>query len=435
MKHRMANFPPVDEQLTIIRRGVEKIVPEEELARKLEQSRKTGQPLRVKYGIDPTGIDVHLGHTVPLRKLRQYQELGHKAVLIIGNATAMVGDPSGRDEARKKRLTAEDVEANARDYLQQVGKVVDLSTAEVHRNGDWFHPMNFGELLRLCGQVTVAQLLSRDDFAKRFAAQTPIYLHECLYPVMQAFDSVCIGADIELGGTEQLYSFMLARDLQSSSAVCDLAARWMNEAVTARRAKEDGSLPTQIGVMSPILVGLDGVRRMGKSLGNYIGISEPPYEMMKKFMQVPDGVMKMYFELLTDIPLPEVETLLAGHPKEAKVRLGKSVIQQYHDVQAADEAAERWQREIGGGGLPAEIPALPLNPGELKDGAMPAADLLKATGLCDSKSDARRLIAQGGAAMGEDKQRIASYDQPIPVTNGLLLWAGKKRFGRVELGQ
>jgi tyrosyl-tRNA synthetase len=426
----MPNFPPVDEQLAVIRRGVEKIVPEEELAKKLEGSRATGQPLRIKYGIDPTGIDVHLGHTVPLRKLRQFQELGHQAVIIIGNATAMVGDPSGRDEARKKSLTAEEVERNARDYFQQVGKVVDLARAEVHRNGDWFQAMQFGDLLRLCGQVTVAQLLSRDDFAKRYAAQTPIFLHECLYPVMQAFDSVCIAADIELGGTEQLYSFMLARHLQESPAACELALPWMTDVAKSRRL-ENGTLPPQIGVMSPILVGLDGTRRMGKSLGNYIGISESPYEMMKKFMQLPDNVMRTYFELLTDIPLPEVETILAGHPKEAKLRLGLTVIDQYHPAGSGAEAAARWQKEIGGGALPADIPTVTLPAASLKDGCLPAAVLLKVTGLASSGSEARRLIQGGGAYFGEDLRAMTTHDQSIPVTNGLLVKVGKKKIARI----
>ncbi len=416
----------VDEQLAILRRGVEKIVPEEELAQKLAWSLKTGTPLRVKYGIDPTGIDVHLGHTVPLRKLRQFQELGHQAVIIIGNATALVGDPSGRDQARAKRLTAEDIEANARDYLAQVGKVVDLPRAEVHRNGDWFGRMGLGEILRLCGQVTVAQLLTRDDFAKRYAAATPIFLHECLYPVMQAFDSVCVGADIELGGTEQLYSFMLARDLQKDPATCGLGASWMNPAVQGRRTKE-GTLGQQIGVMSPILVGLDGVRRMGKSLGNYIGVSEPPYEMMKKFMQLPDAVMRMYFELLTDIPLSEVETLLAGHPKAAKLRLGTTVIEQYHPAGSGAEAAERWQTEIGGGGLPSDIPTVVIG----EAGPVKAAQLFKLAGLVPSTSEARRLINQGGAYMGDDLQVITSPDQEIPLISGLLLKAGKKKLVRL----
>ncbi len=402
-------FPPVEEQLAIIRRGVEKIVPEAELAAKLQKSRDSDTPLRIKYGIDPTGIDLHLGHTVPMRKMRQFQQLGHQAVIIIGNATALVGDPSGRDETRA-RLTADQVEANAQDYLRQVSKVIDLDQAEVHRNGDWFLPMNFGEMLELCSRVTIAQLLTRDDFSKRMQAETPIYLHECLYPLMQAWDSVKIRADIELGGTEQLYSFMLARDLQ----------------------KEQEQSP-QIGVMSPILVGTDGVRRMGKSLGNYIGISEPPYEMMKKFMQLSDESMRMFYELLTDIPLEQVDTVLAGHPKEAKVTLAKTIIGEYHDADAATSAAERWQKEIGEGARPEDIPAAKISAADLTDGKLPAAALLKLSGLCSSTSDARRAIQQGGAKMGDDKQKIESHDQQIPVTDGLTLWVGKKRFCRIEL--
>lgn len=404
-------FPPVEEQLTAIRRGVEKIVPEEELAAKLEHSRQTGTPLRVKYGIDPTGIDVHLGHTVPLRKIRQFQELGHQAVIIIGNYTAMVGDPSGRDEARTKRLSADDVEANARDYLEQVGKVVDLDRAEVHRNGDWFGRMDFAQVLNLCGKVTVAQLLTRDDFSRRYREEKAIFLHECLYPVMQAWDSVEIRADIELGGTEQLYSFMLARDLQ-----------------------RDAGISQQIGIMSPILVGLDGVRRMGKSLGNYIGISEEPYEMMKKFMQLPDEVMRMYFELLTTLPLDEVDSLLAGHPKEAKVRLATLVISEYHDRTAAEQAAVRWQKEIGGGGLPEDIPEVSLSRSLLgPDGTMTPVQLLAGLNLCSSNGEARRLTAQGGAKLGEEKTKISAVDEPIAVTDGLLVWAGRKKFCRVRL--
>ena len=422
-------FPPVEEQLAVIRRGVEKIVPEEELAAKLERSRKTGQPLRVKYGIDPTGIDVHLGHTVPLRKIRQFQQLGHQAVIIIGNYTALVGDPSGRDQTRA-RLTQEAVERNARDYLTQVGKVVDLSQAEVVHNGDWFATMSFLEILELCGKVTVAQLLTRDDFAKRYQAEQAIYLHECLYPVMQAWDSVKIRSDIELGGTEQLYSFMLARDLQ-----------------------RDQNLPQQIGMMTPILVGTDGVRRMGKSLGNYIGISEPPYDMMKKFMQLPDAVMRMYFELLTDLPLTRIDELLAGHPKQAKLTLGCEVINQYHGAAAGEEAAARWQREIGEKSLPEQIPEFLIRLADLPSTAagpetaaapkrgpnghpvIKAVDLLCLTKLCSSKSEARTKISQGGAYLGSDKQRIEAYDSEIELTPGLLLWVGKKHVLKLVLGE
>ncbi|MDA0590180.1 MAG: tyrosine--tRNA ligase [Planctomycetota bacterium] len=404
-------FPSVEEQLAIIRRGIEQICPEEELAAKLQKSRETDTPLRIKYGIDPTGIDVHLGHTVPLKKMQQFQELGHQAVIIIGNYTALVGDPSGRDEARSSRLSLEQIEVNAKDYLTQVGKVVDLNKAEVHRNGDWFASLSLADILNLCNRVTVAQMLNRDDFAKRFRDEKPIYLHECLYPVMQAQDSVEIKADIELGGTEQLFTFMLARDFQ----------------------REVG-LPQQIGVMSPILVGLDGKLRMGKSLGNYIGISEPPYEMMKKFMQLPDEVMRMYFELLTTIPFEEIDTLLSGHPKDAKMTLARSIINEYHDAGAGDEAASRWQDEIGGSALPSDIPVAAISRGDLdEDGCLPASKLFVTAGLNSSNAEARRLIAQGGGKLGEDKTKIESFDQKIKVEDGLLLWAGKKKYCRLEL--
>ncbi len=402
-------FPPVADQLALIRRGVEKIVPEAELASMLQKSRDTGVPLRIKYGIDPTGIDLHLGHTVPMRKLRQFQELGHQAVIIIGNYTALVGDPSGRDQTRA-RLTAEMVETNSKTYLEQVGKVIDLTHAEVHRNGDWFGPMSFAEILELTSKVTVAQMLTRDDFSKRFAAETPIYLHECLYPIMQAWDSVKIRSDIELGGTEQLYSFMLARDLQ-----------------------RDQGLSQQIGVMSPILVGLDGVRRMGKSLGNYIGISEPAYDMMKKFMQVPDACLKMYFELLTSLSIPEVEQLLAGHPKAAKIALAKAIIGEYHTADMAIEAADRWQREISEGALPSDIPVVRISAASLTNGKLPASILLKQLGLCPSSTEARRQIDQGSAALTEARIKIEKYDQLIDVTEGLLVWVGKKKFCRIGL--
>ncbi|WP_459556274.1 tyrosine--tRNA ligase [Lacunimicrobium album] len=406
----MPAFPPVEDQLAIIRRGIEKIVPEAELAEKLKKSYDTGKPLRIKYGIDPTAADVHLGHTVPLRKMRQFQELGHQAVIIIGNYTAMVGDPSGRDEARTKKFTEEEVEKNAQTYLQQVGKVIDLSQAEVHRNGDWFSTMSFAELLMLCGRVTIAQLLTREDFAKRYKEEVPIFLHECLYPIMQAWDSVKIQADVELGGTEQLYSFMLARDLQKME-----------------------NMPQQIAVMSPILVGLDGHRRMGKSLGNYIGISEPAYEMMKKFMQLPDNVLPMYFELLTNMSMEDAAALIASHPKNAKVELAKRVMTDYHNAEEAQEAADRWQNEIGGSALPTDIPDVTLQPDLLTNGKINAVDLLAALNLVPSKSEARRLIQGGGVKLGEDKQKVDSHDQLIEVKTGLLIFAGKKKYCRIIL--
>jgi len=408
----VVQFRPVEEQLALIRRGTEKILPEEELVGRLKQSRETGVPLRVKYGIDPTGVDVHLGHTVPMRKMRQFQELGHQAVIIIGDYTARVGDPSGRDSTRA-RLTGEQVDRNAATYLAQLGRVLDLSKAEVVRNGDWFARMSFAELLELCGKVTIAQLLTRDDFAKRMQSESPIFLHECLYPVMQAWDSVMVRADVELGGTEQLYSFMLARDLQ--------------------RAQQ---MPSQIALMMPILVGLDGVRRMGKSLGNYIGIGEPPYEMMKKFMQVPDAAMPMYFELLTDVPLDDARALIASDPKQAKLTLGRAVISQYHGEVEANAAAEQWEREVGQGGVPTDIPDATLARSELDaEGRISALGLLKGLELCTTTSEAIRLIDQGGAYLyhGSEKIRIESGKQMLSVTTGMIIRAGKKKACRVRI--
>ncbi len=398
--------------MAVIRRGAEKILPEEELATRLKQSREKGVPLRVKYGIDPTGIDVHLGHTVPMRKMRQFQELGHQAVIIIGDYTARVGDPSGRDSTRA-RLTGEQVDRNAETYLAQLGRVLDLSKAEVVRNGDWFAKMSFAELLELCGKVTVAQLLTRDDFAKRMQSESPIFLHECLYPVMQAWDSVMVRADIELGGTEQLYSFMLARDLQRAQ-----------------------NMPSQIALMMPILVGLDGVRRMGKSLGNYIGISEAPYDMMKKFMQVPDAAMAMYFELLTDLPLEAAREQMARDPKGAKLTLGRAVIGQYHGEAEAKAAAEQWEREVGQGGVPSDVPEVSLPASELDgDGRISGLGLLKALKLCPSTSEAIRLIDQGGAYIyhGDEKTRIESGKEMLVVKSGMIVRAGKKKACRVRI--
>ncbi|HEY1380382.1 MAG TPA: tyrosine--tRNA ligase, partial [Gemmataceae bacterium] len=265
---------PVDEQLALIRRGTDTIVPEDELRKKLA----AGRPLRVKLGIDPTGFDVHLGHTVVLRKLRQFQDLGHTVVLIIGNATAAVGDPSGRDESRKS-LNPEQIEKNAASYLTQISKVIDVGRAEVVRNSDWFNRFSFADVQRLLGHMTMQRMLERDDFAKRIRAGTPIYLHECLYPLMQGHDSVEVRADVELGGTEQLFNLMVGRDLQRAA----------------------GQEP-QVCLTVPILRGLDGAKKMGKSLGNYIGVNEPAKEQFGKTMSIPDDLLREWFELLTDRP-------------------------------------------------------------------------------------------------------------------------------------
>src|SRR4051812_42594481 len=293
---------PVEEQLAAIRRGVEQIVPEDELRKKLDRSLATGKPLRIKLGIDPTGFDVHLGHTVVLRKLRQFQDLGHQVVLIIGTATAAVGDPSGRDKSREA-LTPEQIEKNAETYLTQIGRVIDVSRAEVVRNGDWFNRFGFADMLRLLGQMTMQRMLERDDFTKRVKEGTPIYLHECLYPLMQGHDSVEVRADVELGGTEQLFNLMVGRDLQRAA----------------------GQEP-QVCLTMPILRGLDGVKKMGKSLGNYVGVGEPAREQFGKTMSIPDSLLREWFELLTDRSPDDIEQKLAGHPMEAKKTLAKDIV-------------------------------------------------------------------------------------------------------------
>jgi len=375
---------PVDEQLALIRRGVEQIVPEDELQQRLERSVKTATPLRVKYGIDPTGIDVHLGHTVPLRKLRQFQELGHTAVIIIGNYTALVGDPSGRDETRAA-LTQEQVEANARDYLAQVGRLIDLKQAEVHHNGDWFSRWSFLEVLDLTRRMTLGQIAAREDFANRIAAQKPVYLHECLYPLMQGWDSVEIRADVELGGTEQLFSLLVARDLQQAQ----------------------GQEP-QVAMTMPILVGTDGVRRMGKSLGNYIGVAEPADDQFGKIMSIPDEPMKLYFTLLTELPLDEVDRLLGPgvNPRDAKEVLGQAIVAQYHGTEAGERAAAEFRRRTAGAD-PDEIPEAVLAAAKLDaEGRIPAFVLLRELGLESSGANARRVIEQGGFNIGPTREVI-----------------------------
>ncbi len=402
----------VADQLAYLERGVDQITPAAAFRRKLERSVETGQPLRVKYGIDPTGIDVHLGHTVPLRKLRQFQELGHTAVVIIGNYTALVGDPSGRDETRS-RLTAEQVEANARDYLRQVGRIVDLEKAEVHHNGDWFSRFTFLEVLELMRSMTLGQISAREDFAKRIAAEKPVYLHECLYPLMQGWDSVEIRADVELGGTEQLFSLLVARDLQQAQG-------------------QEG----QVAMTMPILVGTDGTRRMGKSLGNYIGVADAPDAMFGKVMSIPDEPMRQYFTLLTELPLSDVDRLLGGetNPRDAKESLGKAIVSQYHGPDAADQAAAEFRKRAAGAD-PDVIPDVVLDPSKLDASqSIPAFVLVKELGLETSTSGARRLIAQGGVTIGPDREPILDPRTLIVVTDGLLVRAGKRKIARARLG-
>ncbi|MCS6851958.1 MAG: tyrosine--tRNA ligase [Gemmataceae bacterium] len=402
----------VDEQLALIRRGIEQLVPEDELRRKLERSVRTGQPLRVKYGIDPTGIDVHLGHTVPLRKLRLFQELGHQAVLIIGNYTALVGDPSGRDQARA-RLTPEQVEANARDYLRQVSKVIDIARTEVRHNGDWFSRFRFLDVLTLTSKMTMQRLLERDDFTKRLKAGTPIYLHECLYPLMQGHDSVEVRADIELGGSEQLFSLMVGRKLQ-----------------------EDAGQEPQVCLTLPILRGLDGGRRMGKSLGNYIGVGEPAQVQFDKTMSIPDELMREWFELLTDRSTEEIERLTdptRTHPMEAKKTLGRDIVGFYHGADVAQAAQAEWERRFSQRQDPSDIPEVILPRSEVDNGSIWVCKLLTMAGLTKSNKEARRAIEGGGVTIGPERTKITDPMTQVAVTDGLIVRIGKRQVVRVRL--
>jgi tyrosyl-tRNA synthetase len=405
----MSTVPPVEEQLAVILRGAAQVETEPELKKKLERSLATGKPLRVKYGIDPTGFDVHLGHTVPLRKLRQFQELGHTAVLIIGTATAAVGDPSGRDASRQG-LTPEQIDKNAQTYLTQIAKVIDVTKAEVVRNGDWFNRFGFADVLRLLGHTTMQRMLERDDFTKRVKSGTAIYLHECLYPLMQGHDSVEIRADVELGGTEQLYNLMVGRDLQRAA----------------------GQEP-QIALTMPILRGLDGEKKMGKSLNNYVGLNEPAKEMFGKTMRIPDALMREWFELLTDFPAARINELLAGKPNEAKKALGAEIVRFYHGPDAAAAVLDDWRKQFEEKGDPENIPDVTIPTAKLKDGAMLAVDLITEAKLAASKGEARRKIEEGAFNFGPDRTRVADVKATVPVADGLVIRLGRKIL-RVRLG-
>lgn len=343
MPERAPN-PEVERQLEIIRSGIEELIPEEELVRKLTRSLATRTPLRVKQGFDPTAPDIHLGHTIGLRKLRQFQELGHQVVLIVGSYTALVGDPSGRSQTRPT-LTEEQVNANAQTYLDQFFKVVDKARTEVRWNGEWFQAMSFLDVLRLTSRFTVARMLERDDFSIRFKEGAAISVHELLYPLMQAYDSVVIRADVEIGATEQKFNLLAGRDIQTAYDV-----------------------EPQVILTLPVLEGLDGVRRMSKSLGNYIGIAEPPKEIYGKVMSLPDKLIERYFRLATDASPAEIEEVAralrdGSNPMIAKKALAYRIVRMYHGASDADFAQQEFEKQFSRRELPSEMPTVELEPG------------------------------------------------------------------------
>ncbi len=397
----MPAFLPVDQQLALLLRGTAQTETVDDLRKKLDASHKSGKPLRVKLGIDPTGFDVHLGHTVALRKLRQFQELGHTAVLIIGTATAQVGDPSGRDDSRQG-LTPEQIEKNAESYLTQIAKVVDITKAEVRPNGEWFSKFGFTEMLRLLSKITMQRMLERDDFDKRIKSGTPIYLHECLYPLMQGHDSVEIRADVELGGTEQLFNLMVGRNLQRAA----------------------GQEP-QVALTLPILRGLDGEKKMGKSLANYIGIGERAKDQFGKTMSIPDSLLDEWFTLLTDRPTDEVQRLLHT-PLEAKKTLAGDIVTWFHGPEVAAAVRADWDRSKIPGSDPTDIDAVTIPAAELQDGTVGVLKLMVLAGLAKSNSEARKKVEEGACNYGPDKTKPADWKATVPVTEGLVLRLGKR---------
>ncbi len=396
--------------LELLIRDADTVYSAKELAERLGKKKQ----LRVKIGLDPTAPDLTLGHAVVLRKLRQFQDCGHKAVLIIGDYTAMIGDPTGRTKSRPI-LTEDEVDANAKTYLEQAGKIIDMdeSKLEVRRNSEWLKPLQLKDILALMAQMTVARMLERDTFAKRQAEGKEIYMHELLYPIMQAYDSVMIESDVELGGTDQTFNNLCGRDYQ----------------------RNVGQQP-QIVLVMPILVGTDGVQKMSKSLGNYIGIADSPTDMFGKTMRIPDELMSNYFELLTDMPEDEVSVLVdvsQCNPRDSKERLAKEIIRQYHSADAADKAAEEFRRVHSGGsqGLPDDIEEWQV-PAELLsgDGATPV-DLLVSCGFEKSRGEARRIVGERGIRLNGEVVEEAT--KPIEINNGDILQRGKRRFIRLVI--
>jgi tyrosyl-tRNA synthetase len=404
-----ATFKPVEEQLAYLKKGIVEIIREDELKTKLAESIKTGKPLRVYLGVDPTAPDLHLGHTVVIRKLKHFQDMGHTAVFLIGDFSAMIGDPTGVSETRPP-LTREKVDANAKTYLEQVFKILDPAKTEVRYNSEWLNKLTAVDVVRLCSHYRLARMLEREDFRSRLDQQQPISVHELLYPLLTAFDAVSLKSDVELGATEQKFNLLVHREIQ----------------------REYG-LPGQAVLTMPILVGLDGSRKMSKSLGNYVGITEPPTEMFGKLMSIPDELMWQYYELITDRTPAEITALKAEvaagklHPMDAKMRLATEVISTFHNPDAANKAAENFQRVFRDRQAPTEIPIVKMPQGEIKQ----LNALLVELKLVDSKSEADRLIKQGGAEVDGARVDDPRHAMPTNKPGEFTLRAGKKKFLKV----
>jgi len=398
--------PEVEADLRIARRGCEELLVEAEFAQKLARSRATGVPLRIKLGLDPTAPDIHLGHTVVLNKMRQLQDLGHTVIFLIGDFTSMIGDPSGRNTTRPS-LTREQIEANAATYYAQASRVLDPARTEIRYNSEWCDPLGARGIIQLASRYTVARMMEREDFTKRFKNGVPIAVHEFLYPLMQGYDSVALRADLELGGTDQKFNLLVGRELQ----------------------KEYGQEPQCILTM-PLLEGLDGVEKMSKSKNNYIGITEPPNEMFGKLMSISDTLMWRYYDLLSLRPAAEIEALRAEvqagrNPRDAKVMLAQEIVARFHSQRAAEEALAAFEARFRDGVLPENMPEVRVGPAP-----MGILKVLREAGLAASASEAQRNVEQGGVRI--DGQRIE--DKSLQLSAGTyVMQVGKRKFARVTL--
>jgi len=397
--------PSVDQQLVRIRRGAAEIIVESELRAKLERSVRTATPLKVKLGLDPTAPDLHLGHTVVLQKLRDFQDLGHQVTIIIGDFTGMIGDPTGRSETRRP-LTWDEIRENAETYKAQLGKVLDMARTQVRFNSEWLGALSFEQIIRETAHLTVARILQREDFAARYESGRPISLHEFLYPLAQGYDSVALGADVELGGTDQTFNLLVGRDLQ----------------------RAHGQEP-QVALTVPILEGLDGVQKMSKSLGNYVGINESPTDMYGKLMSVSDTLMFRYFELATRVPEDEIVALRKLHPMEAKKRLARTLTAMYHGEDGAAEGESHFARVVQNKEVPERIDEITISTSASEE---PIWRVLARTGLVPSSSEGRRLIQQGAVEL--DGKPILDLNHSVESTgNSHLLRVGKRRFKKFTL--
>lgn len=399
-----------EEQLHIIQSGVAGLTPLEAMKKKLDR----GTPLNIKLGVDPTSPDLHIGHAVPLRKLRQFQDLGHEVTLIIGDGTAMIGDPSGRDTTRPQ-LSAEQIDANARTYMDQAMKVLDPEKTKVVHNRDWIFDLDLAELLGLLSNFTVARILERDDFSNRYHNQQPIAMHEFIYPIMQAYDSVVIKADVELGGNDQLFNLLAGRELM-----------------------EKRGMEPQVCLTLPLLEGLDGVRKMSKSYGNYVGLTDEPADMFGKIMSIPDELMPKYYRLTTALPVAEVDEIEAGlaagelDPNQSKRRLAREIIKIYHDEQAAADAEEQFDRVFKAHGVPEDIEVFDI---ALEDdpekGGVYLPKLLADLKLVASGGEGRRMIDQGGVKVNGEVVATGAYHMPASELTGATLQVGKRKWARL----